>query len=220
MAPGKDSSARRAQLEPPDGFRWLAGRLSDAEQSAILADIAEIARQAPFLRPLTPWGKPMTVRMTSAGAVGWVTDRRGYRYEPVHPETGRPWPAIPGALLALWDDVTGGAAAPDSCLINHYGASARMGLHQDKDEADFAVPVLSISLGDDAVFRIGGTSRGGPTRAMTLRSGDVVILGGPARLAYHGVDRIRAGSSHILKDFPELAEARRINLTLRRARAA
>jgi alkylated DNA repair protein (DNA oxidative demethylase) len=153
----------------------------------------------------------MSVRMTSAGDLGWVTDKAGYRYQDQHPK-GMDWPEIPEPVLAIWQDLAGRDRAPDCCLINYYGEDARMGLHQDKDEADFSWPVLSVSLGDDALFRIGNTTRGGKTDSLWLNSGDVVIMGGPARLTYHGVDRIRFKSSKLLP------KGGRINLTLRVAR--
>jgi alkylated DNA repair protein (DNA oxidative demethylase) len=137
-----------------------------------------------------------------------VSDRRGYRYEPRHP-SGVPWPPIPDEVLAVWHEVTGVDRAPDCCLVNWYGEGARMGLHQDRDEADFAWPVVSISLGDEALFRVGGTERGGRTASVWLRSGDVAVLEGESRLAFHGIDRIRHGSSTLLP------QGGRINLTLR-----
>ncbi|MBP7242335.1 alpha-ketoglutarate-dependent dioxygenase AlkB [Amaricoccus sp.] len=191
-----------------DGFVIHKGRLDPEAQAALLEDVRLVAVAAPFLAPVTPWGKPMSVRMTSAGRVGWVTDRRGYRYEPRHP-TGVPWPPIPPAVLALWRDLASAERDPDCCLVNLYGARARMGLHRDADEGDFRWPVLSISLGDSALFRMGGPERGDPTASIELESGDVVVMGGPARLAYHGVDRIRFGSSRLLP------EGGRINLTCR-----
>ena len=145
-----------------------------------------------------------------SGPLGWVTDSRGYRYQPHHPATGRPWPPIPRALLAIWDEVAGYAAAPEACLVNLYRASAKMGLHQDRDEEDTAAPVLSISLGDDALFRLGGTSRQCPTRSLLLRSGDVVVLGGAARMSFHGIDRVLPGTSDLIPG------GGRVNLTLRR----
>jgi len=150
----------------------------------------------------------MSVRMSSAGQFGWFSDRIGYRYVGCHPN-GTEWPDIPGEVLDVWDRVTGLARRPESCLINYYGADARLALHQDKDEADFSWPVVSISLGDDGLFRIGNTSRGGKTESIWLSSGDVVVMGGDARLTYHGVDRIRFGSSKLL------SKGGRINLTLR-----
>ncbi len=155
----------------------------------------------------------MSVRMTNLGPLGWVTDSSGYRYQPRHPVTGRPWPAMPESLLRLWDEITGAPAPPDACLLNVYGPGSRMGLHRDADEADFAFPVLSISLGDTAVFRLGGPARRDPTRSFRLSSGDVCVLAGPARLWFHGVDRILPGSSRLIPG------GGRINLTLRRARA-
>lgn len=182
--------------------------LTPAEQSALVAELRNVARAAPFLSPVTPRGQPMSVRMTSAGRYGWVTDRRGYRYEPHHP-SGAPWPPIPAPVLDIWRTVTGLGRDPDCCLINFYGEGSRMGLHQDRDEADFNWPVLSVSLGDDALFRIGNLTRGGSTEKLWLRSGDVLVMGGAARLAFHGVDRIAFGSSALLPG------GGRINLTLR-----
>lgn len=168
------------------------------------------ARDAPFYRPVTPGGRPFSAEMTGLGPLGWVSDRAGYRYQPTHPVTGRPWPAIPDRLLALWAALTGEARPPDACLVNRYREGARMGLHQDRDEADLTAPVLSVSLGDTAVFRI-GPGDGGATRTVRLASGDVCALTGPARLARHGIDRILAGSSGLVPG------GGRINLTLRRA---
>lgn len=153
----------------------------------------------------------MSVRMTNCGKLGWVTDKeRGYRYQATHPETGKPWPPIPAMLLALWHDVAAYPAPPEACLVNYYAGNAKMGLHQDKDEEDFAAPVLSVSLGDTAIFRVGGRSRKDPTQKLELMSGDVVVLGGADRLAYHGIDRILDGTSELLR------EGGRFNLTLRR----
>lgn len=191
-----------------NGVRVLPGRLDPAAQAALVADLRLVAGAAPFLVHETARGQKLSVRMTAAGQFGWVSDRKGYRYEPRHP-SGAPWPPIPAALLALWRAVVPAAREPDSCLVNFYGEGARMGLHQDRDEADFTQPVVSVSLGDEALFRVGGTERGGPTRSVWLRSGDVAVLEGAARLAYHGIDRIRFGSSALL------AGGGRINVTLR-----
>lgn len=184
------------------------GMLGAAEQAEMVAQLRQIIAVAPLFSPETRWGKKMSVRMTSAGKYGWVSDRRGYRYEPLHPG-GAPWPPIPDPVLRVWDAVTGLDRRPDCCLINFYQGDARMGLHQDKDEADFSWPVLSISLGDDGLFRIGNQERGGKTESVWLQSGDVLVMGGAARLLHHGLDKTRAGSSQLLKD------GGRINLTLR-----
>ena len=197
-----------------EGFRLFPGALDAAAQSDLVDKVLAAAEAAPFMRPVTPGGKPMSVRMTNLGPLGWTTDARGYRYEPRHPETGRAWPPIPPALLELWDRLSGATAPPDACLVNFYGPQARMSLHQDKDEADFAFPVLSVSLGDTAMFRLGGPRRGDPTRTLRLASGDVCLLSGAARLWHHGVDRILPGSSRLIP------EGGRINLTLRRAAPA
>lgn len=190
------------------GFQIHKGRLDPAAQAALVEDLRAVAAAAPFVAPVTPSGRPMSVRMTSAGRLGWVADRRGYRYEPRHP-AGAPWPAIPAAVLALWRALCDPEREPDCCLVNFYGEKARMGLHRDADEGDFRWPVLSISLGDAALFRMGGPERADPTASILLESGDVVVMAGPARLAYHGVDRIRFGSSRLLP------EGGRINLTCR-----
>ncbi len=190
------------------GFKVFHGALDRAGQEAILRDLRAVVAQAPLFSPLTPWGKPMTVRMTSAGKYGWYADRRGYRYVDRHPD-GSAWPPIPASILGIWDRFTGLERRPDCCLINVYREGARMGMHQDRDEADFSWPVLSVSLGDDGLFRIGNTQRGGKTESVWLHSGDVVLMGGEARLTYHGVDRIRPGTSTLLD------EGGRINLTLR-----
>ncbi len=195
------------------GFRWWPGALSAPAQSDLLAEVQEAVRSAPFYRPITPGGRPFSVEMTNLGPLGWVSDREGYRYQAAHPVTGAPWPAIPEVLLDLWRDLTGWPETPDACLVNLYREGARMGLHQDRDEADLTAPVLSVSLGDTALFRV-GPAQGGATKAIRLASGDVCALTGPARLARHGIDRVIAGSSSLVPG------GGRINLTLRRARPA
>ena len=182
--------------------------LSKEEQTRILDDIRTVVANAPLFMPTTPSGKKMSVRMTSAGRMGWVTDNLGYRYEPKHP-SGVPWPAIPISVLNVWESLSGSSRMPDCCLVNFYQTNARMGLHQDRDEANFNYPVLSISLGDQALFRIGNLEKRGTTKSVWLRSGDVIRMGEAARLIHHGVDRIKAGSSTLLKN------GGRINLTLR-----
>ncbi len=190
------------------GVQVFKGYLGPGQQVELLEAIRGVAQAAPFYRPVTPGGRQMSVRMTAAGDFGWVTDRSGYRYEPRHPD-GTDWPPIPDPVLRIWRDVAPDARAPECCLVNYYGEGARMGLHQDRDEADFSQPVVSVSLGDDGLFRIGNVEKGGKTESVWLTSGDVVVMGGAARLVHHGVDRIRFGSSSLLPD------GGRINLTLR-----
>ena len=193
-----------------EGFRFWPGALSASEQAELLDEVLAAAETAPFYRPVTPGGRPFSVEMTGLGPLGWVSDRAGYRYQPTHPVTGAPWPPMPQTLLHLWRDLTGWPEPPDACLVNRYRGPAKMGLHQDLDERDHGAPVLSVSLGDTAVFRV-GPAGGGPTRSLRLASGDVCALTGPARLARHGIDRVIAGSSRLVPS------GGRINLTLRRA---
>ena len=182
--------------------------LPSSDQLRLVKELREVAAQAPVFSPKTKSGKPMSVRLTAAGNFGWFSDQRGYRNVEHHP-SGVNWPAIPDSIMAIWRAVAGAAPDPECCLINFYGEGARMGLHQDRDEANFDWPVVSISLGDDALFRVGGTERGGKTESIWLQSGDVAVMGGPARLNYHGIDRIKFGSSSLLK------EGGRLNITLR-----
>ena len=196
------------------GFDLWPGALDPKAQADLLALALAAFKTAPPARYETAYGKAMSVAMTSFGSLGWTSDKTGYRYADRHPGTGRPWPEMPQALLDLWATLADLDTPPDSALINLYRDDARMGLHQDRDEADPRFPVLSISLGDTAVFRIGGTSRKDPTRSLKLSSGDVCRLSGPARLAFHGVDRILAGSSGLVPG------GGRVNITLRRATAA
>jgi DNA oxidative demethylase len=193
------------------GFRHLPGLLDGAAQAALLAEVLAAVAGAGWFRPTMPRsGRPLSVCMCNLGPLGWVSDRDGYRYQPHHPDTGRPWPPLPRRLLDLWRELGGYPHPPEACLVNLYREGARMGLHQDRDEADLGAPVVSVSLGDDALFRVGGRSRRDPTRSVLLRSGDVVVLGGEARLAFHGVDRVMAGSSLLVPG------SGRVNLTLRR----
>ncbi|MCL5776707.1 alpha-ketoglutarate-dependent dioxygenase AlkB [Limibaculum sp. FT325] len=198
------------------GLLLWRGLLDRPAQAAMVADIRGVIAAAPLVRPVTAWGRPMSVRMTSAGRVGWVIARGRYAYVPRHPETGTPWPPIPASVLAVWRAVSGWDDDPDCCLVNWYGEGARMGLHRDADEGEegFHAPVVSISLGDPARFRIGGTERRGQTTRLLLRSGDVLAMGGPARLAYHGIDRVLSGEGDLLPG------GGRINLTLRVVRSA
>lgn len=198
---------------PLQGLELRPGYLDRPAQEALLAAVRAAIRDAPLYTPTMPrTGQPFSVRMTNCGPLGWVSDAGGYRYQPMHPETGRPWPTIPALAMQAWRDLAGYAEPPEACLINVYAATARMGLHQDRDEQDFAAPVVSLSLGDTCLFRIGGTRRGDPSRSFRLASGDAVVLGGEARLAFHGVDRIMPGTSTLMP------EGGRINLTLRRVR--
>lgn len=190
------------------GAALFEGMLDAARQAALVEDIRRIAEVAPFFAPTTRFGQKMSVKMTAAGRYGWYSDARGYRYEPRHPGGGG-WPAIPDSVLAIWARISGVSRAPECCLVNYYGKGARMGLHQDRDEADFRWPVVSVSLGDEALFRIGNETRGGATENLWLRSGDVLVMGGPARLLHHGIDRIAFGTSTLLP------QGGRINLTLR-----
>lgn len=195
-----------------NGFRLLSGYFDAEAQKALVHEVRGVIMAAPLYQPTMPRsGKPLSVRMTNCGTLGWLTDKdRGYRYEPCHPVTGRAWPPIPLILLTLWEDVAGPAGPPEACLVNFYGAKARLGSHRDEDEAERRAPVVSVSLGDTAIFRLGGIKRGDPKRRMALQSGDVVVLGGESRLAYHGIDRILPATSDLLP------EGGRINLTLRR----
>ena len=182
--------------------------LPPRDQLRLVEELREVAAKAPVFSPKTKSGKPMSVRLTAAGDFGWFSDQRGYRYVKQHP-SGVNWPEIPDSIRAIWRAVAGTVPDPECCLVNFYGEGARMGLHQDRDEANFDWPVVSISLGDDALFRVGGIERGGKTESIWLQSGDVAVMGGPARLNYHGIDRIKFGSSSLLK------EGGRLNVTLR-----
>ena len=202
----------------PEGVSLWRERLDPKAQRALVEEIAALLVEAPPFRPTMPRsGRPFSVRMSNAGPLGWVSDRAGYRYQTTHPETGRPWPPIPRSILTIWAELADYPAPPEACLINLYDAGARMGAHQDRDEPAVDAPVLSISLGAAAQFAVGGTARGGPTHKLLLQSGDVLAFGGPARLAFHGVDKVFPGTSP-LPQLPEGAE--RINLTLRRVTAA
>ena len=193
------------------GLAFYPGYLGRAEQEALLGALRQVLDSAPLYTPRMPKsGRPFTVRMSNCGPLGWTSDESGYRYTPAHPQTGRLWPPIPDSLVAMWNNIAQYAQPPEACLINFYTPAAKMGLHQDRDEADFTAPVVSVSLGDSCLFRVGGLNRRDPTRSFRLNSGDVVVLGGSARLVFHGVDRIYPGTSTLL------TEGGRINLTLRR----
>jgi DNA oxidative demethylase len=194
-----------------DGVKHFPGFMDRAAQETMVLTLRDIVKAAPLFIPLMPrTGRPFSVRMTNMGELGWVSDRNGYRYQATHPDTGTPWPAMPQAILEIWQKLAGYPHPPEACLVNFYQGGAKMGLHQDKDEEDFSAPVVSISLGDTALFRFGGTERGGKTSTVKLASGDVLVMGGKSRLCFHGIDRVYSGTSTLLK------EGGRINLTMRR----
>lgn len=196
----------------PNGVHFIPGYLDRPSQEALLADIRAVVAEAPLFTPQMPrTGKPMSVRMTNCGTLGWVTDKeRGYRYQATHPVTGNPWPAMPKGLVRIWEELASWPQPAEACLVNFYDENARMGMHQDRDEEDLEAPVVSISLGDTCLFRVGERTRQGRTTSFRLQSGDAVILAGPGRLAFHGVDRIYPDTSSLLR------KGGRINLTLRR----
>lgn len=202
----------------PDGFKLLPGYLSSDQQRDLADAVLASFQAAPLYRPSMPrTGAPLSVQMSNFGPLGWISDKAGYRYERNHPVTGGPWTPMPQALLDLWQAVGHWPDPPQACLINWYDAKARMGLHVDADEdAEFA-PVVSVSLGDKARFRLGGPERSDKTASFILSSGDVVVLGGASRRRHHGVDRIYPGTSSLL---PAAWRPGRINLTLRRVDAA
>ncbi len=196
----------------PDGFAHYPLYFSPDEQATLIDAVKAGVAQAPFYQPTMPrTGAPLSVVMSNFGPLGWVTDKeRGYRYEDAHPKTGTRWPTLPDLLGQLWDDVSGFPARPEACLINWYRQGAKMGMHIDNDELDVRAPVVSVSLGDPAMFRIGGPTRGGPTQGIKLFSGDVVVLAGEARLCHHGVSKVFFGESALVP------KGGRINLTMRR----
>jgi DNA oxidative demethylase len=204
-----------SRIEVVSGAFFFPGFLGRVEQEALVGGLREALRAAPLFAPRMPrTGKAFSVRMTNLGPLGWVSDVDGYRYQGHHPQTGAPWPPVPERLLAAWAELAPGAPPPEACLVNFYDEPARMGLHQDRDEQELAAPIVSLSLGDCALFRIGTDARKGPTRSVRLQSGDAFVFGGPARLAFHGIDRIYPGTSTLLP------EGGRINLTMRRVTPA
>ncbi len=193
------------------GIEYHPEMLDRAAQEALVNSLRQAVAQSPLFQPVMPrTGRPFSVKMTNLGSLGWVSDKAGYRYQPLHPDSHQPWPAMPKQILDIWRKVSNYRHDPEACLVNFYNGGAKMGLHQDKDEEDFEAPVVSISLGDSAVFRIGGVERGGKTSTIKLHSGDVLVMGGDARLCHHGIDRVLQGTSTLLKD------QGRINLTMRR----
>ena len=205
--------SEKMQIEDlPFGAKWVPGCLDRMAQESLLDEIRLIVSNSPLFVPQMPkTGKPMSVRMTNCGKLGWVTTKeKGYRYQETHPQTGKPWPEIPGILIELWKKYADCDLLPEACLVNFYQADAKMGLHQDRDEANLDAPVLSVSLGDTCLFRLGGHNRKDPTKSFKLESGDLLLLTGQSRMAYHGVDRIYPNTSTLLK------QEGRVNLTLRR----
>jgi alkylated DNA repair protein (DNA oxidative demethylase) len=199
------------KIEIAPGAFYHPAYLDLAGQRTLLEELRAVIAQSPLYRPTMPRsGKPFSVRMTNCGPLGWVSDINGYRYQAMHPETREPWPEIPKALLRAWRELSGCAFEPEACLVNHYAEGTKLGLHQDRDEREFAAPVVSLSLGDRALFRFGGPTRKDPSRSLELESGDAFVFGGPARLAFHGIDRVLSGSSTLLP------EGGRFNLTMRR----
>lgn len=201
-------------MDFPQGFKHYPLYFTPAEQQALIDAVKAGVAQAPFYQPTMPrTGAPLSVVMSNFGSLGWVTDKdKGYRYEPAHPKTREPWPELPDSLGRLWDTVTDFPARPEACLINWYreDKASKMGLHVDNDENDLRAPVVSVSLGDPAMFRIGGPKRGGSTKSLKLYSGDVVVLGGEARLCHHGVSKVFYDESALVP------KGGRINLTMRR----
>jgi len=195
-----------------NGFIYLPDYVSEKGQLELLEAVRRVLVQSPIFRPTMPRsGRPFSVEMSNCGTLGWVSSKDGgYRYQAEHPHLQRPWPAIPEALLKIWRDLSGYPEDPEACLINWYTAKAKLGLHVDADEKDTAAPVVSVSLGDDAYFRIGGLKRKDPTQRLLIKSGDVIVLGGKARLAYHGIDRILPHTSGLM------GAPGRFNLTMRR----
>lgn len=198
------------ELKIAPGVTLWRERFSPSQQKALLEEILQKLSEAPLYRPIMPGsGKAFSVEESNFGGLGWVSDKSGYRYQPLHPHTGTPWPAIPLALLKLWNQINR-AGPPDCCLVNLYRQGARMGLHQDRDEKDLGAAVVGVSLGDQALFRIGGAVRGAKTQSVVLDSGDVIAFGGEARLAFHGIDRVRPGTSRLIPG------GGRLSLTLRK----
>ena len=201
-------------FEMPEGFKLLTGWFDRTAQTRLVDAVLKRVEHSPLFQPVMPRSaKPMSVKMTNFGPLGWVADQKSYRYQPHHPVTNAPWADMPEALYELWQAVGDWPDPPQACLVNWYGPGARLGQHIDADEDARDAPVVSISLGDSAQFRLGGPQRGGPTARLKLNSGDVVVLGGAARRCYHGVDKILPGTSTLL---PERWRPGRLNLTLRR----
>ena len=209
-----DGSRAEAPVAPLGADAVLLRGFCLGVEGEVLAALRRVVDAAAFRHMVTPGGYAMSVAMTNCGAAGWVTDRTGYRYEAKDPASGKPWPAMPPAFLGLAMRAAGAAGfasfVPDSCLINRYAPGAKLSLHQDKNERDFAAPIVSVSLGLPATFLFGGAKRSDPPRKIPLTHGDIVVWGGPSRLAYHGVATLKDGEHAALG-------RQRINLTFRRA---
>lgn len=201
-------------LEPLAPGAVVLRRFACRQDAALLAAVQAVTAQAPFRHLVTPGGFTMSVAMSNCGALGWVSDRSGYRYDPVDPDSGRPWPPMPADFLALAAQAAAAAGfqgfVPDACLINRYLPGSRLSLHQDRDERDLGQPIVSVSLGLPAMFQFGGPTRNHGPRRVPLAHGDVVVWGGPARLHFHGVLPLKEGEHALLG-------AARINLTFRKA---
>jgi alkylated DNA repair protein (DNA oxidative demethylase) len=208
------ADAQPSVEEMAEGAVLLRG-FAKSREGDLIADLRDIVEQAPFRHMVTPGGHQMSVAMTNCGGAGWVTDRSGYRYDGVDPESGKPWPAMPPSFreLAAQAAAQGGfdGFSPDACLINRYQPGAKMSLHQDKDEHDFGAPIVSVSLGLPAIFLFGGLKRSDKPRRFRLEHGDLVVWGGPARLVFHGVAPLADGEHALMG-------RQRINLTFRKAR--
>jgi DNA oxidative demethylase len=209
-----DRNPQQQSLERMGDGAFLLRGLAIPFESDLLRDLANVVAEAPFRHMITPGGFTMSVAMTNCGEAGWITDRTGYRYDRIDPDSGRPWPAMPASfrMVAMHASAEAGYPdfIPDACLVNRYEPGARLSLHQDRNERDFANPIVSVSLGLPAIFQFGGPGRADPVKRYPLRHGDVAVWGGPSRLYFHGVPALKEG------DHPVLGAAR-INLTFRGA---
>lgn len=197
--------------EIADGLLLASGYLDQSGQAHLVEEIRKVVARAPLYQPVMPRsGRPFSVKMSNCGPLGWISDKAGYRYQPTHPVTAEPWPEMPAAIAKIWGELSDYGAPAECCLINYYADGAKMGLHRDENEEDFSAPVVSVSLGDEALFRFGGEARKSPTKSVRLHSGDVLVMAGASRLNFHGVDRIYPRTSNLLRD------GGRLNLTLRR----
>lgn len=211
-APLFDSSEAGEARERLEDGAMILRRFTAGQERGLVDEVQRVAAQAPFRNLVTPGGYTMSVAMTNCGRVGWVSDRKGYRYSPTDPDSGKPWPGLPAMFLELSQRAAAEAGfagySPDACLINRYVPASKLSLHQDKDENDSWSPIVSVSLGLPATFLWGGKRRADPVRRIRLESGDVVVWGGPARFVYHGVAPLKDGTH-------DVTGSMRINLTFR-----